>query len=88
MQMTTVRAARLLVTTAITVAAALGCASQNESFPSGGSRSDASLDGALGQCGAYCPGQGTAKGCCIQSTGQCGLDYGLGCVSKTTTYGP
>lgn len=88
MKKTTLRAACLLACSALTMAWASACASQNESFP-GGSITDASADGpASGQCVvAYCPSQGTAKGCCLNST-TCGINNGMGCVSKTTTYGP
>lgn len=86
MKKMTLRAACFLACSAFTMALASACASESEAFPQGSSSTDASADGSgAGQC-AYCPPQGTAKGCCLPN-GTCGIDNGMGCVSKTTTYG-
>lgn len=79
--MTKSRTLCLLTSAVVSLLLGSACASQAESFPGGGY--DASSDGASPN---YCPDQGAARGCMLP-TGVCGLDYGLGCVSKGTTYG-
>jgi len=81
--MTTSRTLCFLTSGLVSLVLATACASQAESFPGGGSQ-DASADRTIGN---YCPPVGQGVGCTLP-TGVCGVNYGLGCVSKGTTYGP
>lgn len=80
----TYRAVALLFGAVVTTAA---CAADQANL-GGNSRTDASADS--GACDPfYCPGdtQRGGIGCCLPS-GACGADYGAGCVTQGTNYGP